>query len=73
MDASVQRVHPEPVVTGLRGTSRQPERQKRQGQRRGEEQPQFPLDAPLANGPTLHIEPHSPKGDGLGEKLDVIA
>jgi hypothetical protein len=62
VDASVQRVQPEPVVTGPRGSARPRERQKREGQQHGDEP-----------APSPHTEPHSPKGDGLGEKLDVIA
>jgi hypothetical protein len=73
VDASVQRVLAEPVVAGPRGTSRHPERRKREGQGGAEGEPHFALDAHPAEHPSTHVEPHTPKGDGLGEKLDVIA
>jgi hypothetical protein len=73
VDASVQRVQPEPVVAGARGRLRAPERRRREQRGRGDEAAQFPLDPLPANGRGEHAEPRTPRGDGLGEQLDVTA
>ena len=73
MDASVQRIQPEPVIAGPRGSSRHAGRKQREGESRRESEPHFLLDPRPAHGTGAHLEPHSPKGEGLGEKLDVIA
>ena len=64
MDASVQRIQTEPVVTGPRAGSRTPERRRRE-RGRGE--------AGSAPEHEEYTEPRQPKGDGLGEQLDVTA
>ncbi len=73
MDASVQRLQPEPVVAGPRGSARAPERRRREQRERGEEEQPFPLDPRPAHGHAGHFEPRTPRGDGLGEQLDVTA
>jgi len=73
MDASVQRVQTEPVVTGPRAGARAPERRRRERGGRNEAEPHFALDPQSMPVQNEHIEPRSPKGDGLGEHLDVTA
>jgi hypothetical protein len=73
MDASLPRVQTEPVVKGPRAEARDPERRRRQRRERGEPEPQFRLDPRAAPGHGAHSEPRTPKGDGLGEHLDVTA
>ena len=73
MDASVQRVQPEPVVTGPRGGSRAPERGRRDGQRRDGGEPQFPFGPRSAPEHGEHAQARSPGDEGLGERLDVTA
>jgi len=73
VDASVQRVQPEPLVRGPRGSARAPERRGRERRERGDEAAPFPLDPLPADGRGEHAEPRTPRGDGLGEQLDVTA
>jgi hypothetical protein len=76
VDAAVQRLQPEPVVTGPRGGSRAPERRRREGEGRDEAEPHFPLDPrphPEHGEHGEHAQARSPNADGLGGQLDVTA
>jgi len=73
MDASVQRLQLEPVVTGPQAGTRDPERRRRQRRSRDEAELQFSLDPRALPAQGEHAEPRTPKGDGLGEHLDVTA
>ncbi|MBK7642487.1 MAG: hypothetical protein IPJ19_05475 [Planctomycetes bacterium] len=73
MDSSVQRILPEPVVTGSHGSARTQQRRRREHDEPDAEHAPFPVEPAPALEQHAHFEPRSPDVDGLGGKLDVTA